>query len=123
MSTWRLHNPTWTIRLLDLAALATPSLNITGRLTRYANMPRRISPQYSDLLRTELLYAFGGLWIDATILCLAPIESWLARGGTVPPFFALRYPLADNKEAYKMPRQIASFLLFAASPGHLIPRH
>ena len=31
----------------------------------------------SDILRLEILSEYGGLWVDATVLCTTPVHSWL----------------------------------------------
>lgn len=46
----------------------------------------------SDLIRTELLYQYGGLWIDATVYCSREIPRYLCEGD----IFAFRWSLFDQ---------------------------
>ncbi|MCB1358263.1 MAG: hypothetical protein KDK53_17835 [Maritimibacter sp.] len=87
--TWRLSNPDYAVRFLDLAAVndllgtdieahfrsATVELGWAGK---------------SDLIRMALLHRYGGYWADATTFCLRPIDQWLDidRAGT--GFFCFR---------------------------------
>ena len=34
-------------------------------------------PHRSDLLRTQLLIKYGGIWLDPTVFCLLPLNDWL----------------------------------------------
>ena len=170
-ASWERFNPDWHVRRIDLAALSAPATpsnpswatvglpaadanaarvgtacrlpaNLTGWLAAtYATLPHTHSPHYADLVRVELLLALGGLWVDATVLCVAPIRSWLAAsvwsstagatdlgptgghadGASAPGFFALRFQ-RDHPEAYLHASQIYNFLLFARAPGHLVLR-
>ena len=38
---------------------------------------REFNPEKADILRYELLYRFGGLYIDADIICLKPLNDLL----------------------------------------------
>ena len=31
----------------------------------------------SDMIRAFLLLKFGGIWVDASVLCLKPLSQWL----------------------------------------------
>merc|ERR1719384_1366993 len=33
----------------------------------------------SDVIRVNILAMFGGIWLDASVYCLAPIDDWLAE--------------------------------------------
>lgn len=47
---------------------------------------------FSDLLRAELLYLYGGLWIDATVYCADKIPEYMCSG----ELFAFRWSLLDG---------------------------
>lgn len=64
----------------------------------------------SDLLRLHLLAREGGVWVDATLYCCKPIESWLEPYMT-SGFFAFRNPGPD--------RPLSSWFI-AARPGNTL---
>jgi len=87
IDSWRRRNPDWTVTVLDGESLAR--LEIPGK-------PAPMTVQaYSDLVRLWLLRRHGGVWIDATVMCLRPLNDWL------PPltrygFFAFVWSAADK---------------------------
>lgn len=103
---WLARNPGWEVVTLDEASLpAFTSLDYTtGHLAAQSANHR------SNLVRLELLARHGGVWADATCLCMRPLDEWL------PPnlgsgFFAFRRPRGD--------RLLATWFL-AAQPGNLL---
>jgi hypothetical protein len=103
LSSWQLRNPGWDVRALDLNAirLLIDLPEFTGK---------QITPaSFSDLVRISLLHEFGGVWVDATLLCRRPLDGWLpslCKEG----FFAFHRPGPD--------RELASWFLAADRPGH-----
>ncbi|WP_349370902.1 capsular polysaccharide synthesis protein [Salinarimonas sp.] len=71
---WKINNPGWNIEFLS-----------EGNLGRYVNDidyihsdDKDISPQAkSDIIRLSLLKNHGGVWADATLLCMQPLEPWV----------------------------------------------
>ena len=132
-ASWARVNPTWQVRRLsldDLSSLGVVPLNsTTASVNGYRYRPRLLSPHYSDLVRVELLHLYGGLWVDATVFCVLPIESWLpiarpddasAGGvGSVDPwraFFGVRYGDASLLSGARghglFPEQVYNWLLY-----------
>ena len=76
---WVDHNPTWTIQTVDKASLRDKWLREDAA---YMWDPeKRCSPQaQSDIIRLSLLNKYGGVWADATMLCLRPLDEWLVPG-------------------------------------------
>lgn len=100
---WRQLNPEWDIRALDSRTVAQ-HLDLAAVLG--AN---RASPQaISDILRMNLLADHGGVWVDATVFCCQPLDSWL-WSALAAGFFAFTNPGPD--------RLIASWFL-ASQPGN-----
>lgn len=86
---WQVLNPGWEIRRLD-ADSARAVVDI-------ARFPRRPGmAHYADLLRLELLTRHGGVWADATALCLRPLDDWLPGQFLETGFFAFRRPGPDR---------------------------
>lgn len=70
IASWRDRNPGWEVCVLD-AATAAQTVDLPQD-------PAAISVQsYADLLRLRLLRQRGGVWVDATAYCLAPLDEWL----------------------------------------------
>lgn len=66
---WANMNPD-VVRKIDRSHLAT--------LLPHLSLPERLPPtQRSDLVRLELLNAYGGVWVDSTLFCTGPIMPWL----------------------------------------------
>jgi mannosyltransferase OCH1-like enzyme len=67
---WELHNPTWNIILLDQSNLSQyidhAIIKINARL-----------PAKTDLIRLNLLAEYGGVWADATMLCMVSLNRWI----------------------------------------------
>src|SRR6185369_4382947 len=73
LESWRRLNPVWCIHALDqnslgdfidLAALRDASGHLTLQKT-------------SALARLALLRRHGGVWTDATVFCLRPLDEWI----------------------------------------------
>ena len=68
---WVLQNPGWDVRVVNTTSLA---VYLPGARLEYPGM----TPQaLSDLIRLRLLDSHGGVWADATLLCLASLDAWL----------------------------------------------
>lgn len=47
---------------------------------RHNNLIGKITIQeYADILRMELLNQNGGVWVDATLFCIKPLDSWINK--------------------------------------------
>jgi hypothetical protein len=99
---WRLLNPGYKIKIYHFAhveALLGKSFPI-GAITHQA---------LSDIFRIALLLEQGGIWADATVYPVRPLETWFPELISATDFFAFAQPGPD--------RPISSWFL-AASPGH-----
>jgi hypothetical protein len=70
---WKIHNPGWTIVQLT-------SENIREYVdTDYLyDTQKKITDQAkSDIVRLSLLNKYGGVWADATMLCMQPLDPWI----------------------------------------------
>jgi hypothetical protein len=94
--TWKQHHPEWEMRLWTDSNL--PALRFPEAFERCRNHGER-----SDVLRSELLARFGGLYVDTDVECRRPIE-----------------PLIGDASAFcawVRPGRIGSAVL-GAVPGH-----
>ena len=67
---WEVKNPGWKVELVTEA-----------NLSQYVDIPYLhddMTPQAkSDIIRLHLLAAHGGVWADATLPCLVPLDEWV----------------------------------------------
>lgn len=104
LASWRQRNPTWQVRVLDQRSL--DALIDTGQYHR-----KRALHHVSDLVRLDLLKAYGGVWADATTLCMQPLDHWID------------YTMAADFFAFARPqplRSIASWFLAANPESELL---
>ena len=106
-ATWRAHNPTWELRLLDAATIAE-----TVTLPRTASGLDLPLPALSDVTRICLLQKYGGVWADATLWCTRPLDDWIETVTAQSGFFAYDKPGPD--------RPISSWFLAADSQCRII---
>lgn len=103
LQSWREHNPSWDVRPIDLLAirhlLDLPDLR-DKQIT---------AASFADLIRVQLLHEFGGVWVDATLLCRQPLDGWLGSA-LAQGFFAFDRPAPD--------RMLASWFLATSHAGH-----
>jgi hypothetical protein len=105
LQSWELRNPGWDFRCLDAATI--------GRyvdLGDYVDLTRQqiTAASLADLLRLLLLHEYGGVWVDATTFCNAPLDEWIAQASQTG-FFAFARPAED--------RELATWCI-AAHPGN-----
>jgi hypothetical protein len=100
---WKFYNPDWRVILLD-----------RENLSDFVDIPylwrKDIQVQAkSDIVRLSLLAKHGGVWADASMLCLAPLNDWLPEATRAGGFFA--YHQGPNDSASPGP---CSWFLVAA---------
>lgn len=71
-ATWRRWAPGWSIQVLNFSS----ARQLLGEA-----FPERLKDELrlwhlTDVLRLELLAAYGGVWLDATLALTVPLESW-----------------------------------------------
>lgn len=71
---WRLLHPDWELKLLDKD---TANDYLKTMPIDTAKLKELELPHYSDLIRTQLLINYGGVWADPTCFPLKSLESWL----------------------------------------------
>ena len=89
---WRRVNPGW--RVVTLDGRSIQQLVDLGPFTVPARKDITVQ-KIAAIARLCLLRTYGGVWSDATVYCLRPLDDWLPRylaGG----FFAFRNPGPDR---------------------------
>lgn len=73
MISWKELNPTWEVVFLD-------AFNINDYVEfdfDCESLSEKSIALKSDLLRLKLLSKHGGVWVDATVLCVLPLDAWI----------------------------------------------
>lgn len=108
--TWRRRNPGWSLRCLDSRSLAT----VLPPEALAVVAGKSLEPEaFSDVVRLALLSRYGGVWVDATVYCLRPLDAWLP-GRMASGFFAFERPTPD--------RLLSSWFLAAATGSGIVQR-
>ncbi len=67
---WEKHNPDWKINLIT-----------RENLNEYVDIPYldniEMPVNQSDVIRLHLLAKHGGVWADATMVCMRPLDEWI----------------------------------------------
>lgn len=133
--TWVVNNADWSVTKLDDASLheyVTDDEILPGLRTK------RIRPAaMSDLIRLALLGKYGGVWADASTLCLVPLDLYLPELVTAESKFLAHHFYNFDRQKFPSPtpnpkthaeaqatgmlRPISSWFLYA-EPDSLILR-
>lgn len=106
MDRWAALNPGYRLQILDRNA-------VNELLPRFPFGIDRLTPQaLSDVVRARLLSIHGGIWVDASVFPMLPLDEWLPSVMTSSGFFAFEKPGPD--------RPISSWFL-ASSENNPIP--
>jgi hypothetical protein len=74
INTWKKYNPTYEITVLTKSTLFKylPDVDFS-KIKHIENSPEK----YSDMVRLHILAKYGGIWSDASIICLKSYDSWI----------------------------------------------
>jgi hypothetical protein len=71
---WEINNPDWNIEYITLDNLH----KYVHDIDYIYDKAKEIGPQHkADIIRLSLLKNHGGVWADATILCMQPLSIWV----------------------------------------------
>lgn len=105
---WASLNPGYELRVLDSDGVRA---ELAGSTIPFESM----TPQaLSDVVRARLLSENGGIWVDATLFPMRPLETWLPNELSNAGFFAFDRPGED--------RPLSSWFLAAARPSIVLRR-
>jgi hypothetical protein len=96
IQTWRKHNPNYDIVVLNKENLAQylPEVDFSKIKHIHDKSPEK----FSDMVRLHILAKYGGIWSDASIICLKSYDSWI-------------HPLQEKKNSEFVGFYIDSFTL------------
>ena len=99
-NSWSIQNPGWNVNLVSKSNI----LNyLEDQDSLFFNEDICIQSR-SDILRIELLHKYGGVWADATLFCMKPLDTWIHT--TIQPTGVFLY--RSNDEKYMLPFFIVS---------------
>jgi Capsular polysaccharide synthesis protein len=71
---WEINNPDWNIEYVNLDNLH----QYVHDIDYIYDETKNIEPQHkADIIRLSLLENHGGVWADATMLCMQPLDTWV----------------------------------------------
>jgi len=71
---WEINNPEWKVEYIDFNNLK----NYVSDIDYIYDESKNITAQSkSDIIRLSLLKNHGGVWADATLLCMQPLDHWI----------------------------------------------
>lgn len=109
LSSWLAHNVDWEIRALCKTSLSA-YLDLEKELPDFSSKQIDYAAR-SDLIRVLLLKKYGGIWVDSTVLCTTPLDTWIYPY-LEQDFFAFDRPGED--------RMVSSWFLAASSTSHIV---
>lgn len=105
---WILRNPEWDVYCLSKENISDfLSFEVTSEIF---NQTKEHAAQ-SDRIRIELLAKYGGVWVDATTICIKPLDEWLSPN-VKEGFFAFSKPGGE--------RPLSSWFMAAESGNYII---
>jgi len=81
---WQALNPEWNLHLLDKDNVKD---YVEPLPIKKETLDRMILPHISDLVRTQLLIRYGGVWADPTTFPLQPLDNWIHKNLQAGYFF------------------------------------
>ena len=107
VTAWRDMNPNWTFHFLN----ATSRARFAADIEYYTHLTVQ---KRSDLLRLMLLIRYGGVWVDASVLPLQPLDTFIHTYADNPAsLFMYRYVSHTYPSLL-----ISTWLIYSPCPSH-----
>lgn len=74
VNTWKKRNPNHEIRVINPSNLSTYLPEVDFKKIKHIEHSHA---RYSDMVRLHLLEKYGGIWADASIICIKPFDDWI----------------------------------------------
>jgi hypothetical protein len=108
LKSWIRLNPAWDVRAVDQTRLAD---YLPADVLDSIYGTRKEQESMANLVRLELLWRHGGVWVDATAMCVRALDEWLTSVLT-QGFFAFANPGPD--------RMLSTWFLAAEPANRLV---
>jgi len=109
---WRDLNPDWQVNVLSNKTIANYVPEYFGILKK--SKFKRNFPAKSDLLRLLLLNKYGGVWVDASVYPMDPLDSFLTSILNSSNFFTYRFKKRNHR------RETVSWFLAVKHKNHYL---
>lgn len=73
IESWKKHNPDWAVLVLHKHTWRRYVTQADLASLKFNDSHER----FSDFLRIYLLREYGGVWMDASMICFAPLDTWI----------------------------------------------
>ena len=83
VQSWKVKNPSYSVIILSKKSLKDylPDVDFT-KIKHISDSVAR----FSDMIRLFILEKYGGIWCDASIICLEPFDTWLIPSNNIFDF-------------------------------------
>jgi hypothetical protein len=117
---WLHYNPTWNVLLLDGTNI-DQFLDIRETLPHidFDNLNSTLIASMTDVIRFGMLYEYGGVWVDATVLCHRPLMPDLWNLGSSADFFAFESTEVYLHVSVPRDRMIATWYLASRKGSYI----
>ena len=109
IASWKLHHPLWNVIVLDNSTISD-----YVPLHRLHNGKEIEKAHLSDIYRISLLHHHGGLYVDSSVYCTRPADTWLSNH-TSKGFFAFNNP----PKSAGVHRPISNWLLYGEPDSYI----
>ena len=76
IQSWKVKNPSYSVIILSKKTLKEYLPEVDFAKMKHINSS---VTKFSDMVRLCILEKYGGIWCDASIICIEPFDSWLVR--------------------------------------------
>jgi hypothetical protein len=101
IGTWKKHNPNYEVIVLHKENVSEylPEVDFSKIKHIHETSPEK----YSDMVRLHILAKYGGIWSDASIICLKPYDTWIhslqqKKNSEFVGFYIDSFTLSEYKE-------------------------
>lgn len=103
------NNPSWTFELVDDQRMEEMMRSMPSRLYRaFLSLNPRLGAARADLWRYCALYTYGGVYIDADVCIIEPLDRWLlANDSLVVLYEPTPYPYHDPSRVFAREPRLA----------------
>jgi len=89
VESWKKHNQNWNLELISEENLHT-FIHIPHHIVKKRKLKIIKDQAFSDIVRLSILNYHGGIWGDATLLCLRPLDDWIYQSLAPTGFWMYR---------------------------------
>ena len=100
------HYPDWHVTVLDRT-----TISLYLDLPFQWNSSEITAPALSDIVRLGLLQRYGGVWADASLLCMAPLSQWIEEATANSGVFMYHDGLGGNVHSWFVAAVVGSYVL------------